>query len=204
MSERPTTLGELIAEGYRPKTVKDEVRDNLVAKLKKGENVFPGILGYEKTVLPALHNAILARHDIILLGLRGQAKTRLLRALVNLLDEEIPVLAGSAAYAVAETFRWPSGLGLTLLEARGFYTILSGATLVGVGLGFTSVDPIKALYWAAVVNGVIAVPIMVVMMLLSAKPEVMGRFTSRPSLRVIGWLSTAIMGTAVIAMFVTL
>src|SRR5450830_987408 len=95
MPERPTTLGELIAAGYEPKTVKDEVRDNLIAKLKKGENVFPGILGYEKTVLPALQNAILARHDIILLGLRGQAKTRLLRALVNLLDEEIPVLAGS-------------------------------------------------------------------------------------------------------------
>jgi len=95
MTERPTTLGELIAEGYGPKTVKDEVRDNLIAKLKKGENVFPGILGYEKTVLPALQNAILARHDIILLGLRGQAKTRLLRALVNLLDEEIPVIAGS-------------------------------------------------------------------------------------------------------------
>ena len=95
-------------------------------------------------------------------------------------------------------------LGLTLLEARGFYTILSGATLVGVGMGFTSVDPIKALYWAAVVNGVIAVPIMVVMMLLSAKREVMGPFTSRLRLRVIGWLSTAVMAAAVIAMFATL
>ncbi|HEY4999107.1 MAG TPA: divalent metal cation transporter, partial [Usitatibacter sp.] len=116
----------------------------------------------------------------------------------------IPVLAGSAAYAVSETFRWPIGLGLTLLEARGFYAILTGATLVGVGLGFTSVDPIKALFWAAVVNGVIAVPIMVVMMLLSAKPEVMGRFTARPQLRALGWISTAIMGAAVIAMFVTL
>ncbi len=95
MPERPTTLGELITAGYAPKTVKDEVRDNLIAKLKKGENVFPGILGYEKTVMPALQNAILARHDIILLGLRGQAKTRILRSLVNLLDEEIPVIVGS-------------------------------------------------------------------------------------------------------------
>ena len=95
MPERPTTLGELITAGYGPKTVKDEVRDNLIAKLKKGENVFPGILGYEKTVIPALQNAILARHDIILLGLRGQAKTRILRSLVNLLDEEIPVIVGS-------------------------------------------------------------------------------------------------------------
>jgi NRAMP (natural resistance-associated macrophage protein)-like metal ion transporter len=116
----------------------------------------------------------------------------------------IPVLAGSAAYAVAESFRWPIGLGLTLLEARGFYAILTGATVVGVGLGFTSVDPIKALFWSAVVNGVIAVPIMVVMMLLSAKPEVMGRFTSRPRLRVLGWFSTAVMAAAVVAMFVTL
>src|SRR5450759_43883 len=95
MSERPTTLGELIAEGYEPKSVKDEVRDNLIEKLKSGENVFPGILGYEKTVLPALQNAILARHDIVLLGLRGQAKTRILRALVGLLDEVVPVIAGS-------------------------------------------------------------------------------------------------------------
>jgi NRAMP (natural resistance-associated macrophage protein)-like metal ion transporter len=116
----------------------------------------------------------------------------------------IPVLAGSAAYAVAESFRWPIGLGLTLLEARGFYAILTGATLVGVGLGFTTVDPIKALFWSAVVNGVIAVPIMVVMMMLSAKKEVMGSFTARPRLRVLGWLSTAIMGAAVVAMFATL
>jgi magnesium chelatase subunit I len=95
MPERPSTLGELIEAGYGPKSVKDEVRDNLVAKLKAGTPILPGILGYEKTVLPALQNAILARHDIILLGLRGQAKTRILRSLVELLDEEIPVLVGS-------------------------------------------------------------------------------------------------------------
>jgi len=116
----------------------------------------------------------------------------------------IPVLAGSAAYAVAESFRWPIGLGLTLLEARGFYAILTGATLVGVALGFTAVDPIKALFWSAVVNGVIAVPIMVVMMMLSAKQAVMGSFTARPRLRILGWLSTGIMGAAVVAMFATL
>src|SRR5512140_3586572 len=95
MTDRPTTLGELVAAGYAPKTVKDEIRDNLIAKLKAGENVFPGILGYEKTVVPALQNAILAHHDIVLLGLRGQAKTRILRALVGLLDEAIPVIAGT-------------------------------------------------------------------------------------------------------------
>src|SRR5450759_1420124 len=93
--ERPMTLGELVASGYHPKSVKDEVRDNLIRKLKAGENVFPGILGYDRTVVPSLQNALLARHDIILLGLRGQAKTRILRSLVGLLDEEIPVIVGS-------------------------------------------------------------------------------------------------------------
>ncbi len=116
----------------------------------------------------------------------------------------IPVLAGSAAYAVAETFRWPIGLGLRLLEARGFYAILATATLGGVALGFTHIDAIKALLWSAVVNGVIAVPIMVVMMLLSAKPAVMGRFTARRKLRALGWLSTGVMGAAVIAMLATM
>jgi NRAMP (natural resistance-associated macrophage protein)-like metal ion transporter len=116
----------------------------------------------------------------------------------------IPVLAGSAAYAVAETFRWPIGLGLQLAEARGFYAILSGATVVGVLIGFTSIDPIRALLWSAVVNGVIAVPIMVVMMLLSSKPEVMGTFTSRPRLRALGWFSTSVMAVAVAAMFATM
>ncbi len=116
----------------------------------------------------------------------------------------IPVLAGSAAYAVAESFRWPIGLGLTLLEARGFYAILTIATLGGVALGFTEVDPIKALLWSAVANGVIAVPIMVVMMLLSAKPAVMGQFTARTRLRALGWVSTGVMGAAGVAMFATM
>ncbi len=116
----------------------------------------------------------------------------------------IPVLAGSAAYAVAESFRWPIGLGLPLLEARGFYAILAIATLGGVAMGFTEIDPIKALLWSAVVNGVIAVPIMVVMMLLCAKPAVMGQFTARRRLRALGWLSTGVMGAAVVAMFATL
>src|SRR5512143_298625 len=94
-SPRPTTLGELRDSGWRPKSVRDELRDNLICAIRAGRNPFPGIVGYEKTVIPALQNAILARHDIILLGLRGQAKTRLLRSLVNLLDEEIPVIVGS-------------------------------------------------------------------------------------------------------------
>jgi magnesium chelatase subunit I len=92
---RPATLGELKRSGYRVKPVKDELRDNLIRKLNNNEPLFPGIIGYEKTVVPALVNAILARHDIILLGLRGQAKSRIVRALPSLLDEFIPVVKGS-------------------------------------------------------------------------------------------------------------
>ncbi len=95
MNDRPTTLGELKAAGFRHRTVREEIRENLIAKLKAKETIFPGILGYERTVVPALVNALLARHDIILLGLRGQAKTRILRSLANLLDAELPVVAGS-------------------------------------------------------------------------------------------------------------
>jgi magnesium chelatase subunit I len=96
---RPATLGALKAAVSRGeiarRNVKDEVRDNLIAKLRGGERLFPGVIGYDETVIPQLVNAILARHHFILLGLRGQAKTRLLRALVDLLDEAIPVVPGS-------------------------------------------------------------------------------------------------------------
>ncbi|HEY0015746.1 MAG TPA: sigma 54-interacting transcriptional regulator [Longimicrobium sp.] len=95
MTQRPTTLGALRASGYRPRSVKTEIRENLIARLKSGETVFPGIVGYEDSVVPALANAVLARHNFILLGLRGQAKSRILRQLAGLLDEAIPVLAGS-------------------------------------------------------------------------------------------------------------
>ena len=113
----------------------------------------------------------------------------------------IPVLAGSAAYAVAESARWPIGLGLPLAEARGFYAILVLATVLGVAIDFSGLDPMKALVWSAIVNGVISVPIMVVMMLLAAKPAVMGEFVIRRKLKVLGWLATLVMATAVIAMF---
>jgi magnesium chelatase subunit I len=88
------TLGELRASGYRVRSVKDEMRANLLAMISRGEPTFPGIHGYERTVIPAIHNAILSRHDIILLGLRGQAKTRILRSLTSLLDEHVPVIDG--------------------------------------------------------------------------------------------------------------
>jgi magnesium chelatase subunit I len=88
------SLGELRASGYQPRHVKQEVRENLVLKLKAGERLFPGIIGYDDTVIPQLVNAILSRHNFILLGLRGQAKSRILRGLVDLLDERIPVVPG--------------------------------------------------------------------------------------------------------------
>ena len=114
----------------------------------------------------------------------------------------IPVLAGSAAYAVAESFRWPIGLGLSLAEARGFYSILTVATLLGVAIDFSGIDSIRMLLWAAVVNGVVSVPIMAVMMLLAVKPAVMGPFVIKRRLRVLGWFATAVMAAAVVAMFV--
>jgi len=89
------TLGQLRASGYQPRTVKEELRDNLISKLKNKEDVFPGIFGYEETVIPELQRAILAGHHINLLGLRGQAKTRIARLLINLLDPFIPVVKGS-------------------------------------------------------------------------------------------------------------
>ena len=92
---RPRTLGELRASGYRNRSVKDEMRANLVRRLHSGEDLFPGVRGYEGSVVPQIVNAILARHDFILLGLRGQAKSRILRQLALLLDEQIPILAGS-------------------------------------------------------------------------------------------------------------
>lgn len=89
---RPKTLGELKASGYTIRSVKDEVRENLIVKLRNKETIFPRIIGYDKTVIPELIHAILSKHDFILLGLRGQAKTRILRSLIDLLDEYIPVI----------------------------------------------------------------------------------------------------------------
>jgi magnesium chelatase subunit I len=93
--DRPKTLGELKASGYRSEGVKDEMRRNLIRKMKAGEALFPGIIGYEETVLPQIQNAILSRHDMLFLGLRGQAKTRMLRQLVDFLDEFLPIIHGS-------------------------------------------------------------------------------------------------------------
>src|SRR5437762_1244224 len=88
------TLGDLRRSGYRSRPVKQEIRDNLVRRLKAGDALFPGIIGYDETVIPQLVNAVLSRHNFILLGLRGQAKSRILRGMAGLLDEEIPVMPG--------------------------------------------------------------------------------------------------------------
>jgi len=113
----------------------------------------------------------------------------------------IPVLAGSAAYAVAETFRWRRGLDRKPREARGFYAIVALATLGGTALTFSPIDPIRALFWSAVINGVISVPVLIVMMLLAGNAKVMGKFVSSPRLKFVGWLATAVMAAAVCAMF---
>ena len=93
--ERPRTLGELRASGYPFESVKDEMRRNLIVRVREGRPLFPDILGYDETVVPQIQNAILSKHDILFLGLRGQAKTRMLRQLVHLLDDAMPIVAGS-------------------------------------------------------------------------------------------------------------
>ena len=113
----------------------------------------------------------------------------------------IPVLAGSAAYAVAETFRWRRGLDRKPREARGFYAIVALATLGGTALTFSPIDPIRALFWSAVINGVISVPVLIVMMLLAGNAKVMGKFVSSTRLKFVGWLATAVMAATVCAMF---
>ena len=114
----------------------------------------------------------------------------------------VPVLAASSGYAVADALQWRSGLDNHLLEARGFYFVIGLGTLIGTLIDFTALDPIKALVWSAVVNGVIAVPIMAVMMWLGTKRELLGDYTLTLRHRVLGWVATAVMGAAVIAMVV--
>jgi len=114
----------------------------------------------------------------------------------------VPILAGSAAYAVGESRGWKIGLENKPWEARGFYAIIGLATLTGLAINSLGIDPIKALVWSAIVNGVIAVPIMAAMMLVVTRHAQMGRFTAGRRLTVLGWTATAIMAVAVVAMFV--
>jgi NRAMP (natural resistance-associated macrophage protein)-like metal ion transporter len=115
----------------------------------------------------------------------------------------VPVLAGSAAYAVSESFEWQSGMDMKVHEALEFYGIIAIATAGGVALNFTHLDPMRALVWSAEINGVIAVPIMAIMMLLASREDIMGRFVIRPRLRGLGWSATAVMAVTVVAMIAT-
>src|SRR6478672_11545073 len=112
----------------------------------------------------------------------------------------IPVLAGSAAYAFAEAMKWPIGLSLEPMQAKGFYGIITLATVIGIGIDFAPIDPIKALVWSAMLNGVVAVPIMAVMMRMAVRPDIMGAFTITRKLKRLGWFATWVMGIAVVAM----
>ena len=113
----------------------------------------------------------------------------------------VPVLAGSAAYGLGEAMRWPVGLDCKPKRAKAFYGTIVAATAVGALMNFTPIDPMKALYWAAVINGVVAVPVMAVMMLMAQRKSIMGVFTIPTSLKLFGWIATGVMAAAAAAMF---
>jgi Mn2+/Fe2+ NRAMP family transporter len=112
----------------------------------------------------------------------------------------VPVLAGSAAYGVSEAFEWPASLEKKPHEARKFYATIGAATVIGLLLNFIHLNPIKALFWSAVLNGIVAVPVMALMMILARNPKVMGNFMLPKYLRVVGWVATAAMLLAAVGM----
>lgn len=116
----------------------------------------------------------------------------------------IPVLAGAAAYGLGEALRWPTGLERKPKEAVGFYAVIALSTLLGLGINLTPINPMDSLVISAIVNGVIAGPIMVIMMLLASNPKVMGEFTLSGRLKTTGWIATAVMLLAAVGLFVTL
>ncbi len=115
----------------------------------------------------------------------------------------LPVLAGSAAYALGEARRWPVGLAREAHQAKAFYGAIAAATIIGAILNFTPIDPIKALFWSAVINGVAAAPVMAMMMIMTMRKDIMGAFTLPRALQAIGWLATAVMAMTIVAMVVT-
>lgn len=115
----------------------------------------------------------------------------------------VPVLAGSAAYAVGEARKWPTGLARKPMQAKAFYATIALATMIGVLLNFAPINPIRALYWSAVVNGIVAVPVLAIMMLLAADKRVMGQFPVKRLLRIVGWIATFVMAAAVAGMGIT-
>ena len=116
----------------------------------------------------------------------------------------VPVLAGSAAYGLSEALHWTASLEEKPKDARKFYATIGTATLIGLALNFVHLDPIKALFWAAVLNGVVAAPVMAIMMFLGSNSKVMGKFTLPLYLRVTGWLATCVMLLASVGMLANL
>jgi Mn2+/Fe2+ NRAMP family transporter len=114
----------------------------------------------------------------------------------------VPVLAGSGAYAVSEAMGWNSGLERKVIDARGFYGIIAVSVLAGLAIQYLPISPMKALFWSAVINGIVAVPLMVVIILLVSKKPVMGAYTASRPIVVLGWIATAIMGVAAVWMFI--
>ena len=112
----------------------------------------------------------------------------------------VPVLAGSAAYALGEARKWPVGFSRKWQEAKAFYGTVALATLVGMILNFTEIDPIQALYWSAVINCVAAVPVLVAMMMIGRRQDILGAFTIGPALTLLGWLSVGVMGLTILGM----
>jgi Mn2+/Fe2+ NRAMP family transporter len=116
----------------------------------------------------------------------------------------IPVLAGSAAYGVGEALEWRTGLERAPSKARGFYSVIAIATVIGATQNFLHINPMKALFWTAVINGVVAVPVLVMMMLMAGNSAVMGQFTVGRRLKAFGWITTAVMLAAAIGMFASM
>ncbi len=114
----------------------------------------------------------------------------------------VPVLAGSAAYALSEAMGWKSGLERKAADARGFYAVIAVSVLAGLVIQYSPISPMKALFWSAVINGVVAVPLMVVIIVLVSKKSVMGAYTANRWVVILGWIATAVMGGAAVAMFI--
>jgi Mn2+/Fe2+ NRAMP family transporter len=114
----------------------------------------------------------------------------------------VPVLAGSAAYALSEAMGWKFGLERKATGARGFYGVIAVSVLAGLVIQYSPISPMKALFWSAVINGIVAVPLMAVIIVLVSKKSVMGAFTADRSIIILGWIATAIMGVAAVCMFI--
>ncbi|RYF97991.1 MAG: magnesium chelatase, partial [Chitinophagaceae bacterium] len=153
---KPTisTLGELKKSGYTPKSIKEEIRQNLVEKLQQGETTFPGIIGYEDSVIPDVERALLSKHNILFLGLRGQAKTRMARQMTQLLDEYIPVVAGSeinddplrpiTKYALDQIEKYGDETPISWIHRSERYGEKLATPDVSVADLIGDIDPIKA------------------------------------------------------------